>query len=87
MNTAAGNTDKNIACLDGASVYHVFSVNNTYGKSCHIVLFLGHKSRMLSSLTTDKCALRLLAALCHTLYDSSDLLGNISSAGYIVKEE
>ena len=85
--TGTCDSDQGIARFDILSGDQIFSVNYAHCKSSQVVLILRHQPRMLCSFTTDQSSSGLFTALCHTTYDSCDLLRIILAAGNIVKEE
>ena len=87
MYTGGSDAHQYITGLDILTGDQVFTFYHAYGKSCQIILILGHQSGMFCGLTAYQCCVRLLTALCHALYDSSDLLGNIASACDIIQEK
>ena len=87
MYTGRSDADKHITFLQILTCDQILLIYNTYCKTCKIVLILRHQSGMLCGLTAYQCCVRLLTALCHALYDGSDLLGNIASTCDIIQEK
>ena len=87
MYTGGSDSHQYITGLDVLAGDQILTLYHTYCKSGQIVLILRHQSGMLCGLTAYQCCVRLLTALCHALYDGSDLLGNIASACDIIQEK
>ena len=76
-----------VACAGGEPLFFLDYIACGRNIPEKIVLILRHQSGMLCGLTAYQCCVRLLTALCHTLYDGSDLLGDIASACDIIQEK
>ena len=87
MNAGGRKSYYSVTGLHLAAVDYSLLAYDTHREAAHIVLVLGHKTRVLGSLAADKRTAGFNTAVRDALYDRCDLCRLVLSAGDIVEEE